>query len=1093
MISQNLRNRMCCPSNRAASQRSSVICRFVLEAAVGFMTTMSMSLFAPGHALARPYIWTNPEGGLITDRLNWFPPSIFTPGPGPGDAVAFQLPEQYSVRFNGAGADHVEHQRATIGQGEVTFNLLRLQLDPWRDPFDFAASLAPDSEVAGSLLSPLTAVYEVNSLANNSLLVTTPANGATNQDTYFEIVNGEVRTYSAVVDSGTSHARGHMIVGSGGLLNTRGRDLGIAPIWNGSMRVENGGSLQTGVVTVSENWYHLPHSDGRLIITGSGSNWHGTAAYIGGSENHTGGFGSLQVADQGSAKVDGLLTIWDDGHVSVAGGGTLDVGALDDEGGSLSWSTGTLRVRNQHSTLDPRQLLGDNLLIGNDKTFDHRRHLTVGANDAASLHVFGNGVASVGSAASSYGVTLGQKSTDGRTAEGTLTVVGPDAQWSGNVNVGGSDDYLGGAGSLDVSNGASPVGDLKIALNNDAFGEAVIRDPGTRWTANRTVIGLRGNVDDGSVNATVDVENGAALKTAALTIADNAGANAALRIDGSDSLVVVDGGENAHVARRGHAEVVVSDGATFQTIDTPSTVAVDGAAVANVVVRGASDGKSSRWSSNRPVTVAQGGAATVRALDGGQIDHNSLVHVANQVGSQATLSVIGPGSRYEARFPTLASSGEATLDVLEGGVFQAEEVFSAVNPGAHARMTVSGVGSGLIVAADSGDDLNLADGGTAELTVAGGGQVSARGIRLAQLADGVATMTVRDGLSQVHSDQLEVGYAGAGAVSVSRGGRLETNSFARVGRFAGASGQVTVENEGSRWNVGKLFLGGQDSFAGGTAGLEIRDAGVVHATDELLLWDKAELRLDGGLLSARHVDHTHGGEFHFESGRFELGGFDGELVNAGGVLAPGAGSGDLSPMTSVATVSDDYFQLSEAALQIEIGGVDNSNVQAAQYDALSVGAVAALDGTLQVELVDAFEPALGDAFKIVSAGVARLGFFAREILPLLPEGLDWFVGYEPTAVSLSVVEPGDFNGDGVVDSEDLLSWEADFGAPASAGRSGFSGANLLDWQRGLSNSPIGRRSPAAAVQGVPEPTSLLLLGVGSIAVFLRSNWCTGRR
>ena len=71
--------------------------------------------------------------------------------------------------------------------------------------------------------------------------------------------------------------------------------------------------------------------------------------------------------------------------------------------------------------------------------------------------------------------------------------------------------------------------------------------------------------------------------------------------------------------------------------------------------------------------------------------------------------------------------------------------------------------------------------------------------------------------------------------------------------------------------------------------------------------------------------------------------------------------------------------------------------------------------------------------------------------------------------------PGDFNGDDLVDGEDLGEWEAQFGSAgdpsADADRDeDVDGADFLVWQRQLGNVPV-----VATAASVPEPKALVLL------------------
>jgi hypothetical protein len=86
---------------------------------------------------------------------------------------------------------------------------------------------------------------------------------------------------------------------------------------------------------------------------------------------------------------------------------------------------------------------------------------------------------------------------------------------------------------------------------------------------------------------------------------------------------------------------------------------------------------------------------------------------------------------------------------------------------------------------------------------------------------------------------------------------------------------------------------------------------------------------------------------------------------------------------------------------------------------------------------------------------------------------------------------GDFNGDGMVDSEDLTAWGAGVGTPSGAtaldgdgdGDGDVDGGDFLVWQRHLGMTNITAAAGAAA-STVPEPRTLWLMTAGYCAALL---------
>ncbi len=139
---------------------------------------------------------------------------------------------------------------------------------------------------------------------------------------------------------------------------------------------------------------------------------------------------------------------------------------------------------------------------------------------------------------------------------------------------------------------------------------------------------------------------------------------------------------------------------------------------------------------------------------------------------------------------------------------------------------------------------------------------------------------------------------------------------------------------------------------------------------------------------------------------------DGEIVATGSGLAflgrvSGAGRfrgrilfhGVYSPGNSPAEVFFENFAMSPSAtLVIELGGTDPGS----EHDVVRVANLAELDGTLRVELLAPFEPALGDRFEFLTAGTIE-GRFATLDLPPLAPGLGWQLVRSPTSRALRVM------------------------------------------------------------------------------------------
>ena len=128
----------------------------------------------------------------------------------------------------------------------------------------------------------------------------------------------------------------------------------------------------------------------------------------------------------------------------------------------------------------------------------------------------------------------------------------------------------------------------------------------------------------------------------------------------------------------------------------------------------------------------------------------------------------------------------------------------------------------------------------------------------------------------------------------------------------------------------------------------------------------------------------------------------------------------------------------------------------------------------------------GDSYQVFQA-TGGLGGSMFSNATLIADGLIWNIGYSATTVMVTAATPAipfgsDFNGDGIVDRQDLLIWQAFFpmasGADPSMGDADgdgdVDGADFLEWQHHVGGAPA---VPAGGA--VPEPSGLALLLIGA--------------
>jgi hypothetical protein len=202
-----------------------------------------------------------------------------------------------------------------------------------------------------------------------------------------------------------------------------------------------------------------------------------------------------------------------------------------------------------------------------------------------------------------------------------------------------------------------------------------------------------------------------------------------------------------------------------------------------------------------------------------------------------------------------------------------------------------------------------------------------------------------------------------------------------------------------------------------------------------------------------------------------------------------------------ATIGGNFSQGDDGLFGVELGGL----VQADQFDVLNITGTARLNGTLEVELIDGFVPAIGNMFQVLTAGTV-IGTFdsvvAFDAASLFD--LDVSVLYSATDAVVRIDELallGDYNKNGTVDAADYALWRntiGEMGADLAAdgnenGQVDAGDYDIWRWHFG-NTAKLGPGSGAylADTAGVPEPSTLVLVIVAVSALWFRLRRPTGR-
>jgi hypothetical protein len=281
-------------------------------------------------------------------------------------------------------------------------------------------------------------------------------------------------------------------------------------------------------------------------------------------------------------------------------------------------------------------------------------------------------------------------------------------------------------------------------------------------------------------------------------------------------------------------------------------------------------------------------------------------------------------------------------------------------------------------------------------------------------------------------------------------GSPTTLSIANVRHVSGGNQEVVVSGAQTAWEVN-------------VSGASASQLMALHVAAGAKLTTFAGLNVEqhgrvvvesGATLDVQFVDVRNGGRL---SGAGSIvtgsGPIAGQVENVSGVVAPGglvAGPGALS-------IEGRFSNAALGILEMELGGTTLS-----QYDQLVVEGSAALAGTLRVLLTGGYMPALGAQFTLLTTSDGIGGQFDATELPALAANQMWFLGYGVDSLLLKVTLPGDFDGNGNVNGDDLAVWKAGYGST-------YSGADFLQWQRYL-----GQALVTANASAVPEPSAALL-------------------
>lgn len=315
--------------------------------------------------------------------------------------------------------------------------------------------------------------------------------------------------------------------------------------------------------------------------------------------------------------------------------------------------------------------------------------------------------------------------------------------------------------------------------------------------------------------------------------------------------------------------------------------------------------------------------------------------------------------------------------------------------------------------------------------------------------------------------------ATAASAAWSTAGAWEANatpdylSVTRLQPTGSTDQEAVVSGEQQAWD---LSVGGGD--AGQEMTIRVAAGGKLTTFSGATIEAGGTILLQGGTLDAQYVDIRDGMLTGEGSVRTGSGPIVGQVEAINGTIAPGDGVGTME--------IDGRLSLGGGAtLQLELGGTTAGS----GYDQLIVSDSVALDGTLEIVLVDAgaglFTPTVGDVFTLVTYSSEGGVFDTLD----LPAGYEWSVDYGTDSLTLEVLAAGlvgDINGDGSVDLLDLDILGSNFSAsPATYSQGDLNGDGTVDL---LDLDILGANFGTTTGVAIPEPSTALLLLFAGFAV-----------
>jgi T5SS/PEP-CTERM-associated repeat protein len=371
-----------------------------------------------------------------------------------------------------------------------------------------------------------------------------------------------------------------------------------------------------------------------------------------------------------------------------------------------------------------------------------------------------------------------------------------------------------------------------------------------------------------------------------------------------------------------------------------------------------------------------GASGEIRVRDGSELNVNGLqpfVSIGRRDQGElniddGTVSITGTSGNGFTVSVGRQGNGDGLLSIQNDGLFKAEAtnggnhaLIFGRDPGTSGRLEMDG--SALDLKGNSASMFFGVDGTGSGYVKNSTISITATGPPGPGTSQAALSFGINRGHGELELDNSEVELTGDatsidlfhGRLRVLNGSELKLmrnpgaaiGSAAVIGRGPAGDGELEVSGNGSRLDSNGLILVGQPGSGGGTAKLTVADGGVVKASS-VQVFEDGVIQGDGTIVAD-----------------------DFDVLNLGGVIAPGQSIGELSidgAMTFLDEQCADPMCNSmipvDTVLEIEIGGP-----LLGDFDQLTVSEGVVINGAVfRFSFINNFLPSTGDIFEFLTAG-----------------------------------------------------------------------------------------------------------------------------